>query len=250
MGGDRAAGVSFERSLIVESESRQWIFRFRSLRKCGRSRAAYPEPSSRTPPPGQRRAVLPKKKPTMSALTTLWLPILLSAVFVFIVSTLIHMVFKWHAPDYKGLANEDAVREAIRAGAPAPGSYVLPHCQDMKDMAGEAMMKKYDEGPVGYLTLVPNGPPKIPVSLLQWFVLSLAVSAVAAILAGKYVGLAPGGGRAAFYLVGIACFLGYGFGNIQDGIWKGVRWSSVALYLVDSALYAGVSAVTFRWLWP
>ncbi len=186
----------------------------------------------------------------MNALVVLWLPILLSAVFVFIISSLIHMVFKWHAPDYRSLANEDAVRDAIRAGHPAPGSYVLPHCQDMKEMGGEAMTKKYTEGPVGYLTLTPNGPPQIPRSLVQWVVLSTVISAVAAILAGKYVGLSAGGGRAAFYLVGIVSFLAYGFGSIQQGIWEGKPWTSVLKYLLDSALYAGASALTFWWLWP
>ena len=179
-----------------------------------------------------------------------WLPILLSAVFVFIVSSLIHMVFKWHAPDYGGLANEDAVRDAIRAGNPSPGCYVLPYCKDMKDSCSEPMVKKYNEGPVGFLTVVPNGPHKVGRSLAQWFVLSLAISAVAAILAGKYVGLAVGGGRSAFYLVGIACFLGYGFGSIQEGIWKGEAWSTVAKFVFDAALYAAVSALTFWWLWP
>ncbi len=35
------------------------------------------------------------------------------------------MVIKWHAGDYRGFANEDAVRAAIRAGNPAPGRYVV-----------------------------------------------------------------------------------------------------------------------------
>jgi hypothetical protein len=186
----------------------------------------------------------------MNALVVLWLPILLSAVFVFIVSSLIHMVFKWHASDYHGLANEDAVRDAIRAGNPAPGLYAVPFCQDMKEACGEPMLKKYNEGPVGFVTVTPNVPPQIGRALAQWFVLSLAISAVAAVLAGKYVGLAPGGGRAAFYLVSIACFLGYGVGSIQEGIWMGRVWSSVAKFLGDSALYALASGLTFWWLWP
>jgi len=53
--------------------------------------------------------------------TQLWIPILLSAVCVFIASSLIHMVLKWHASDYSALPNEDEVRAAIRKGTPAPG---------------------------------------------------------------------------------------------------------------------------------
>ncbi len=53
----------------------------------------------------------------MNALLALWLPILLSAVVVFIISSILHMVLKgWHTSDYKGFANEDDVRAAINAG--------------------------------------------------------------------------------------------------------------------------------------
>ncbi|HEX7420299.1 MAG TPA: hypothetical protein VF505_10460 [Thermoanaerobaculia bacterium] len=36
----------------------------------------------------------------MTALTALWLPILLSALFVFIVSSIIHMAPLWHKNDF------------------------------------------------------------------------------------------------------------------------------------------------------
>ena len=60
----------------------------------------------------------------MVSLGALWLPILLSAVFVFIVSAIIHMVLKYHNSDYRRLPNEDEVRTALRKGNPAPGMYV------------------------------------------------------------------------------------------------------------------------------
>ena len=72
--------------------------------------------------------------PPMNALLSLWLPILLSAVVVFVISSLVHMVFKWHASDYSGFANEDAVRAAIRAGNPVPGRYVVPFCKDLNSL--------------------------------------------------------------------------------------------------------------------
>src|SRR5882757_2829655 len=114
----------------------------------------------------------------MNALLSLWLPILLSAVVVFVISSLIHMVVKWHASDYKSFANEDAVRDAIRAGNPGPGSYMLPYCGDMKDMAGETMKKKYAEGPVGHVTLMRNGQHNMGQYLGLWFLWSLVISAI------------------------------------------------------------------------
>ena len=62
----------------------------------------------------------------MVTLGALWQPIVLSAVLVFITSSLIHMVLKYHASDYRPLPNEDAVRAALRAGNPPPGSTSSP----------------------------------------------------------------------------------------------------------------------------
>ena len=56
----------------------------------------------------------------MPSLGALWLPIVLSAVLVFVVSSIIHMVLRYHNSDYGRLPNEDAVRAALRAGSPAP----------------------------------------------------------------------------------------------------------------------------------
>ena len=186
----------------------------------------------------------------MDALVVLWLPILVSAVSVFVVSSLVHMLFKWHASDYRSLPNEDAVREVIRAGQPPPGTYVLPHCADMKAMSGEPMARKYREGPVGFLTLTPNNPPPLLRSLGQWFGFSILVSAIAAVLAAHYVGLTAGGGQAAAKFAGSVAFLAYGFGSIQQGIWEGKPWSSVLKYLLDAALYSLATALVFGWLWP
>lgn len=186
----------------------------------------------------------------MNVLIELWLPILLTAVFIFIASSLIHMVFKWHNPEYKGFKNEDAVRAAIRAESPAPGMYVLPYCTDMKQMASEDMVKKYGEGPVGFVTLKANGMPNMGKSLSLWFLYSLFVAAVVAFLAAQNVGLAPDHAHIGAHLVGVITFIAYGFGSVQEGIWMGKPLSSVVKYLLDSLIYAVISAATFYWLWP
>src|SRR5262245_8077348 len=49
----------------------------------------------------------------MVSMLALWLPILLSAVLVFVVSSIIHMVFKYHRNDFLPLPDEDAVRAAL-----------------------------------------------------------------------------------------------------------------------------------------
>src|SRR5438067_195398 len=97
----------------------------------------------------------------MPSLDQLWIPILLSAALVFVASSLIHMVFKWHNSDYHGFSNEDEVRAVIRKGNPAPGGYIVPYCADPKDMAKPEMVKKFEEGPNAFVSLMKPSKPSM-----------------------------------------------------------------------------------------
>lgn len=185
----------------------------------------------------------------MSGLLQMWLPILATAFFIFIASSLIHMVFKWHNTDYRALANEDGVRAAMRAGSPGPGQYVIPHCTDMKEMQSDAMMKKFTEGPVAFVTVRESGPPGMGKSLTLWFLYSILVAAFAGCLALQAYGI-KGNVHPAAHLVGMVSFATYVGGSIQFGIWMGKPWSSVAKDILDGAIYGTISALTFMWLWP
>jgi hypothetical protein len=183
------------------------------------------------------------------SLLQLWIPILLSAVCVFAASSLIHMVVKWHASEYRALSNEDEVRAAIRKGTPGPGQYVLPHCADMKDMGKPEMQQKYKDGPVGFLVISPNGAPAMGAALGKWFVYTALVAFMAAYLASRT--LAPGTHYLqVFRVVGAVSFLAYGFGSIPMAIWMGKPWSSAAKDLADALIYGLLSAGVFGWLWP
>ena len=50
----------------------------------------------------------------MVPITELWLPVVLSAVAVFIVSSLIHMVIGYHKGDFKTLPAEDDVMAVLQ----------------------------------------------------------------------------------------------------------------------------------------
>lgn len=187
----------------------------------------------------------------LSGLLALWLPILLSAVVVFVISSLIHMVFKWHASDYKGFANEDAVRDALRVGNPETGKrYVVPYCTDMKEMAGEAMQQKYAAGPNAMVVFGPNGQPKMGKQLGLWFLWALIVALAAGFIVAELIMLHPWRARAAAKLVGAFTFVAYGFGSVTESIWMYRSWASTAKYLLDAALYAVGSALVFYYLWP
>jgi hypothetical protein len=188
----------------------------------------------------------------MDFIAQLWLPIVVSAVLVFIASSLIHMVFKWHNSDYRKLSNEDEVRSVVRAGGPTPGMYMIPHCGDMKEMKNPEFIKKFVDGPVAFVTLKAPGPPTMGGALGMWFVYTLVIGAVAAYIAQKT--LMPAGPEVHFLqvcrVVGALTFLAYGAGSVQAGIWMAKPWGSVAKDLLDAAIYAAVTALTFAWLWP
>ena len=95
----------------------------------------------------------------MVYMTGLWLPILLSAVVVFLASSVLHMVLGFHRSDYKKLPNEDKLLESMRNEGVAPGNYHFPHSASHKDMGSAEMIEKYKKGPVGLLNVIPNGPP-------------------------------------------------------------------------------------------
>ena len=95
----------------------------------------------------------------MVSLTALWLPIVLSAVAVFIASSVIHMALKYHNSEYQQLPDEDAVLGAMRNGKIGPGFYSFPYAASMKEMGTPEMMEKYKQGPVGTANINPSGPP-------------------------------------------------------------------------------------------
>jgi hypothetical protein len=184
----------------------------------------------------------------MVALTALWLPILLSAVIVFIASSIMHMVLPYHRSDYSQLPDEDKILSAMRPFNLKRGLYIFPFCNH-KDMKSPAIAEKYKQGPVGFLNILPSAPPVMPKFLIQWFVYCLVIGFFVAYLAGHTV--ASGAHYLAVYRVaGTAAFLAYGLANLSNGIWKGQLWSTTLKEVFDGLVYALLTAGTFGWLWP
>jgi hypothetical protein len=185
----------------------------------------------------------------MVSLGQLWLPIVLSAVVVFIVSSLLHMVLTYHNADYKPLANEDEVRAVIRKGGATQGQYVIPHCPDMSKMGSPEMVQKFVEGPNGLLILRKAGKPNLGPMLAQWFVYSLLISLAAAVLATHMVSL-HAGHSFLFHVIAYIAFIGYAGALPQSAIWRGEPWPATVKAIVDGLIYALVTAETFVLLWP
>lgn len=185
----------------------------------------------------------------MVTLGALWLPILVSAVLVFIVSSILHMVLKYHSRGYIKLANEDAVRAAIRSGNPEPRMYVIPYMADYSELKTPEMQQKFAEGPVGTLTIRKPGAYAMGPSLVQWFVFSLVIAYFAAYIASRTI-QAGADYLHVFRVVGTVAFLGYAGGAIPPSIWMGKPWSITFTDIFDGLIYGLVTAGAFGWLWP
>lgn len=185
----------------------------------------------------------------MISLLDLWLPILVAAVFVFVASSVIHMALPIHKGDFGKLPGEDKLLEGMRAQGVKPGAYLFPCAASMKEMCTPEMVAKQNLGPVGHLTVMPNGPVKMGKHLGQWFAFCVAVGVLVAYVAK--VGLPRGASSmSVFRLTATAAFLGYALTNVTDSIWKGVSWNITAKFLFDGVVYALVTAAAFGWLWP
>ncbi len=186
----------------------------------------------------------------MVPLTALWLPILLSAVIVFIVSSIIHMVLPYHRTDFNKLPAEDEVMTALRKFNIPPGDYITPCAGSPKAMGDPKFIEKYTKGPVVFMTVVKSGgPPSMGASLAMWFAYSVLISFVAAYVAGRALG-PEAHYLEVFRFVGCTAFTGYSLGLLQNSIWYKRNWSTTLKSVFDGLVYASVTAGTFGWLWP
>ena len=185
----------------------------------------------------------------MVSLTALWLPILLSAVIVFIISSVIHMVFTYHESDFKGLPQEDAVMEALRPFNISEGEYVMPKASGPKERNTDDFKEKMNKGPMGFLTIYPPGPPAMGKNLVLWFIYALVVSVFAAYVGGIALS-SDAHYLAVFRFTGTTAFVGYSLGLMQNSIWFKRAWSATFKSMFDGLIYALFTAGVFGWLWP
>jgi hypothetical protein len=185
----------------------------------------------------------------MTALASLWLPILLSAVVVFVVSSIIHMVMPWHKNDYPGIPSEQQFMDAVRPLSIPPGDYMVPRCKSRDDMKSAEFAEKLKKGPVMVLTVMPNGAWTMGQNLVLWFVYSLVVGLFAAYLTGH--ALPPGSAyRPVFRFAGATAFIGYCLALWQMSIWYKRSWMTTFKATVDGLIYGLLTAGVFGWLWP
>ena len=185
----------------------------------------------------------------MTGLTALWLPIVLSAVVVFLVSSIIHMLSPWHKGDYPKLPNEAQVMDALRPLNIPPGDYCMPRPSSSADMKSPEFAEKMARGPIVIMTVVTPGAMSMRRNLSLW----MAYAAVVGVFAGYVAGRAlPVGADYlhVFRFVGVTAFLSYSMALWQMSIWYNRSWVSTIKSTIDGLIYALLTAGMFGWLWP
>ncbi|HEX9582831.1 MAG TPA: hypothetical protein VF970_17150 [Gemmatimonadales bacterium] len=183
----------------------------------------------------------------MIPIMSLWLPIVLSAVLVFLASALVWMALPHHKTDWKGLPNEEAARSALKGVA--RGLYAVPFAAGMDLSKDPSVAKKFEEGPVAHITVMPAGPIRMGGMLVRSFLFYLAVCVGVAYVTGRTLDHTADY-LAVFRVAGTTAWFAFGLGVIPDSIWFGRPWSSTVKHLADSLLYALLVGGVFGWRWP
>jgi len=184
----------------------------------------------------------------MTGLSVLWLPILVSAIFVFAASSLIHMASPWHKTDYPKLGNEQQVLDVLRPLAIPPGDYFVPRPSSREEMRSPAFLEKTRQGPVMVFTVMPAGI-SMWRNLTLWFIYCATVSVFAAYIAGRALPPATPYLQV-FRFAGATAFIGYSAALWQMSIWYRRAWTTTIKATVDGLIYALLTAGVFGWLWP
>ncbi|HET6682016.1 MAG TPA: hypothetical protein VFG84_12505 [Gemmatimonadaceae bacterium] len=185
----------------------------------------------------------------MVSLMSLWLPILLSAVVVFVASSMVHTVLGYHRNDFARLPREDEVMRALAGIDIPPGDYMMPWAGTGAGMKDPAYIEKRARGPVAIMTVMPSGPIGMGGSLAMWFGFTVVVSIFAAYVASR--ALAPDAMYLdVFRMAGTTAFAGYALALAQGSIWFHRGWRSTLISMFDGLVYALLTGGVMGWLWP
>jgi len=187
----------------------------------------------------------------MVSLTALWLPVLGSAVGVFFVSFITHMVLPYHRSDVLKLSGdkEDEILDALRRISVPPGDYAAPHAGSSAGMNDPAFIAKATKGPLAFMTIAPGASPSMGPYLARWFAYCVVVGLVVAYVAGIVFG--PGADvMTVFRVVSTVAFMAYALALPQHSIWYRRSWATTMKSVFDGLIYGLVTGAVFAWLWP
>jgi hypothetical protein len=184
----------------------------------------------------------------LDLLIPLWLPILLSAVAIWIASTMAWIALPHHKQDFIGLADEDGFMDYIRRSGIEPGNYLFPDFRDREAMKSEKTCKALKEGPVGHLS-VWQTPVTMGGKMVATLVVYLVVSTLIAYLTRVAIpGAAPF--PKVFQVAATAGILAYCFSFIPNALWFGSYKRTIVATFIDGLVYGAITGAIFAWRWP
>lgn len=185
----------------------------------------------------------------MTGIVLLWLPILISAVLVFIASSIIHMASPWHKSDYPPLQKEQEFRSAVGPLDLPPGDYMIPRPASRADLQSPEFGEKMRHGPNVIMTVLPKGMMSMSRNLMMWFLYLIVVATLSAYVVGRST---PPGAEYmhVFQLVSTVAFIGFAVALWQMSIWYRRSWNTTIKTTIDGLIYAFLMAGVFGWLWP
>ena len=182
----------------------------------------------------------------MSFLAHLWLPIVASAVLLFVLSAASHMALPWRRNEWGRITESEALQASLEGLR--PGLYAFPAAPDPKQQMTKEWRDRWAKGPSGWLTIAPRAPVDMGRNMALSVVAYLLVACLAAYVAWHALGPAPHG-RAVFRLVGTLGFMSFGVGTVFESIWYHRPWRAYASDALDALLSGLVMAAAFAWLW-
>jgi hypothetical protein len=183
----------------------------------------------------------------MTFVAHLWLPILLSAILVFVLSAASHMLLPWRRREWGRITDFVALQGALQALP--PGLYAFPAAADPREQMKPEWLERWAKGPSGWLTIAPRRPIRMGRNMALSFLVFLGVAFMAAYTAAHAVG-PEAHYLAVFRIVGTVATMSYGVGSIFGSIWYDRPWRAYLADALDAVLFGLVMAGVFGWLWP
>lgn len=183
----------------------------------------------------------------MDFLTQLWLPILLAAVAVWIYSAVAWMVLPHHTNDQRGLPDEDAALDAIRALGVPPGNYGFPRPANKAACKDPAFVEKWKRGPAGTLNIWPEF--NMGRNMVLSFIVYLLISTLIAYLGAAALTPGTSFGKV-FQVLGVAGILAYTTSGLTNAIWFQASRNAVLSNAFDGIVSGLITGAIFASLWP
>lgn len=181
-------------------------------------------------------------------LGSLWTVLLVASVVGWAVATGLWMM-PHHRADYRAFPDQAGVREVLRRQSIATGQYDLPHVDSWSAMKDPDVARWFEEGPVGFFTVLPSRAPSIGrgigLALAYYVIVNLAIAYVV----GRSLP-ATASFWAVFRLTATVAWMAHGAATVPEAIWFGRPWTAVAKQVIDALLVALAIAAVFGWLWP